>query len=110
MKLSSGKKFHEGTVSVTTVASTGTVAVSFPDAFVNKPAVMVIPPMGYEGNYVADATTTTGFTVSVGAIAGSSGVVTDGLILGNAPSTFVETALNFSDATYSVGWIAAEKL
>ena len=110
MKLSSGKKFHEGTISVTTATSVGTVAVTFPDSFTNKPAVIVIPPFGYEGNYAADAVTTTGFTVNVGNIANTDATVNESLIMGNAPGTGDETALNLSDATYSVGWIAAELL
>jgi len=110
MKLSSGKKYHEGTISVTTASSLGTVAVTFPDAFTNKPAVMVIPPFGHEGNYAADAVAPTGFTVNVGNIANTDATVSESLVMGNVPGTGTETALNLSDATYSVGWIAAEKL
>ncbi len=110
MKLSSGKKFHEGVISVTTASSVGTVAVTFPDTFTNKPAVMVIPPFGHEGNYVADAVLTTGFTVNVGNLANTDVAQNDGVIFGNVIGTGTETAENLSAATYLVGWIATEKL
>ena len=110
MKLSSGRKFHEGVISVTTASSVGTVAVTFPDTFTNKPAVLPIPPFGHEGTYVADAVTTTGFTVNVGNLTNTDIAQNDGVIFGNDITAPGESALNLRDATYTVGWIATEKL
>lgn len=61
-----GAQFHYELTTVTLNGSgTGSVAVVFDTAYQNAPVVLVIPPLGAAGTWVAGSITTAGFTLTV---------------------------------------------